>query len=196
MPPSGPVLGWRHKTPSKRRKEEKKKRRKRREVEGGAKERSGTREGLAWSGIGGGQASEDDALRRNPCVISCVCPKPPAPRPRHLVPLLGELDGNLQFDEGSDETPRLHLIAKGLSGVGFEATKPPWRLMSRAAGEPRPLLRPRATSQMQVIAPPSGLARLYICTFGCSRCCAYARARGRVECFRSKGILTPVCSAP
>ena len=47
---------------------------------------------------------------------------------------------------------------------------------SRTAGQPRPLLRPRATSQMQVIAPPSGLARLYVCTFGCSRCCAYARA--------------------
>ena len=63
-----------------------------REGEREAKERSGTREGLAWSGIGGGQESEGDALWRNPCVISCVCPKPPAPRPRHLVPLLGELD--------------------------------------------------------------------------------------------------------
>ena len=30
---------------------------------------------------------------------------------------------NLQFDEGSDETPRLDLMAKGLSGIGFGALK-------------------------------------------------------------------------
>ena len=82
---------------TKRRKEEKKKRtkKKKKEVGGGAKERSETREGLAWSGISGGQESEDGALRRNPCLISCVCSKLPAPRPRHLVPLLGELDVSL-----------------------------------------------------------------------------------------------------
>ena len=32
--------------------------------------------------------------------------------------------GNLQFDEGSDEAPRLGIMAKGRSGVGFEVLKP------------------------------------------------------------------------
>ena len=32
--------------------------------------------------------------------------------------------GNPHFDKGLDETPRLNLMAKGLSGVGSEATKP------------------------------------------------------------------------
>ena len=31
--------------------------------------------------------------------------------------------GNLQFDESSDETPRLELMVRGLSEVGFEALK-------------------------------------------------------------------------
>ena len=29
--------------------------------------------------------------------------------------------GNLQFDGGSNKTPRVKLMAKGLSGVGFDA---------------------------------------------------------------------------
>ena len=31
--------------------------------------------------------------------------------------------GNLQFDEGSGETPRLDLMVKGLSGIGFDSLK-------------------------------------------------------------------------
>ena len=45
--------------------------------------------------VGARSGMDDGALRRNPCVISCVCQKPLAPRPRHLVPLLGELGVSL-----------------------------------------------------------------------------------------------------